>query len=59
MANEQTRGMTDFATQTNDTTGAPQSRARELVNQAIERLDALYLGRLLKGLPARRTEAPP
>jgi hypothetical protein len=33
--------------------------ARELVNQAIERLDALYLGRLLKGLPARRTEAPP
>lgn len=33
--------------------------ARELVNQAIERLDALYLGRLLKGLPARRTEVPP
>jgi hypothetical protein len=33
--------------------------ARELVNQAIERLDALYLGRLFKGLPARYAEAPP
>jgi hypothetical protein len=33
--------------------------ARELVNQAIERLDGLYLGRLLKGRPARFSEAPP
>src|SRR5512146_733000 len=27
--------------------------ARELVHEAIERLDGLYLGRLLKGRPAR------
>ena len=33
--------------------------ARELVNQAIERLDGLYLGRLLKGRPTRFCEGPP
>ena len=32
--------------------------ARELVTEAIERLDGLYLGRLLKGRPARYAEAP-
>jgi hypothetical protein len=32
--------------------------ARELVTEAIERLDSLYLGRLLKGRPARFAEAP-
>lgn len=37
MANEQTRGMTDFTTQTSDTTGEAKSRAREVVQQAKER----------------------
>jgi hypothetical protein len=37
MANEQTRGTTDFATQTNEGAGEVKGRAREVVQQAKER----------------------
>lgn len=47
MANEQTRGMTDFATQNNDGAGEAKGRAREVMEQAKERAGERIESRLV------------